>query len=263
MTAIRKEKKSLFYLIAIAIMVAIMGISCSESPTDPANLSEDGGGIGTGSGGSGASSGYNVDVVYPEVKDTLLSQGIDVTKAQESQLDTIWKALANENLLVTSEYVDSVNSAASAKNKNYFYFDSKGDMVYGPSPYANQSDKGKAIKVFQKAVLVKVNGGYTIGGLYKVANIDNIGSIKQNKDTVIRHQKIGFNTTVGNFEVVYIDTQTKYKDGYAYILMGNDTESTVDKTKDDFGIIVDNSILKQTLNGINNTKSQYKARFYR
>ena len=36
----RKEKKGLFYLIGIAIMVAIMGISCSESPTAPANFSE-------------------------------------------------------------------------------------------------------------------------------------------------------------------------------------------------------------------------------
>ena len=36
----RKEKKGLFYLIGIAIMVAIMGISCSANATAPADFSE-------------------------------------------------------------------------------------------------------------------------------------------------------------------------------------------------------------------------------
>ena len=36
----RKEKKGLFYLIGIAIMVAIMGISCSAKATAPADFSE-------------------------------------------------------------------------------------------------------------------------------------------------------------------------------------------------------------------------------
>lgn len=37
---LKEKRKGLFYLIAIAVMVAITGISCSESPTAPANLSE-------------------------------------------------------------------------------------------------------------------------------------------------------------------------------------------------------------------------------
>ena len=36
------EKKDLFYLMAIAVMVAIIGISCSASPTESASLSESG-----------------------------------------------------------------------------------------------------------------------------------------------------------------------------------------------------------------------------
>ncbi len=36
----RKEKKGLFYLIGIAIMVAIMGISCSAKATAPADFSD-------------------------------------------------------------------------------------------------------------------------------------------------------------------------------------------------------------------------------
>ena len=241
MTAIkRKEKKGLFYLIAIAIMVAIMGISCSESPTTPANLSEsgtgggtDGGGAGIG-GGTGTDGGYKVDVIYPEVAENLKSQGIDINNAKESDLDTIWKALA---VRLTVNLQGDGNS---------FYFDNNGNMVYNPSPTADSRDKGKPIKVFQKAVLVNGNNGYIIGGLYKVANIDNIDSIKQAKDTLIRHRRIGFNATEGNYEVVYINNSKEYA------LIGNNPESTKNYSKDDFGITPDSytSILKQRLNGI-------------
>lgn len=271
MTAIkRKEKKSLFYLIAIAIMVAIMSIACSNSPVNPSEDEPIESGTGGAPGGSGpggsSSSVYNVNVIYPEVKAALLSQGIDVANATAEQLDTIWKTLANDGskqLYVTSEDVDS----SSIKTKNHFYFDNNsGNMVYGPSSTANPGDKGKPIKLFQKAVLVEVNGSYVIGGLYKVANIDDIGSIKGGKDTIIRHAKIGFNTTAGNFEVVYINPNSQHKGGYGFSLIGNDETSTASKTKDDFGIVINSSgdsILKQNLDGINNPKSNYKSRCYR
>ena len=241
MTAIkRKEKKGLFYLIAIAIMVAIMGISCSESPTTPANLSEsgtgggtDGGGAGIG-GGTGTDGGYKVDVIYPEVAESLKNQGIDINNAKESDLDTIWKALA-VRLTVNIE-----GEGAS------FYFANNGDMAYKVPSWGNQDDDGKEIKIFQKAVLVNGNNGYIIGGLYKVANINAIDSMKYSKDTLIRHRKIGFNITEGNYEVVYINNSKEYA------LIGNNPESTKNYSKDDFGITPDSytSILKQRLNGI-------------
>lgn len=261
MTAIkRKEKKSLFYLIAIAIMVAIMGISCSGSPTDPANLSEDGGGTGTGSGGSGAStSGYNVDVVYQEVKDALINQGIDVTKAQESQLDTIWKALAN-GLYVTS--ANAYSDANGLKNGVYFYFDQNGNMLYG-NPNAAPQDKNKIVKVFQKAVLVKVNGGYTIGGLYKVGNLNFAGVPSQGVKTMIQDNRIGITLNEGDYEIVFVNTQSSHNGGYAYALYGSSSSTK----NEDFSQVVkpeDYTGRLQLYNGIGKFGGYYRyARFYR
>ncbi len=194
-----------------------------------------------------------------------MSQGIDVANATAEQLDTIWKTLANDGskqLYVTSEDIDSSN----IKTKNYFYFDNSGNMVYGPSPTANQGDKGKPIKSFQKAVLVEVNGSYVIGGLYKVENIGNIGSIGQSADVVIRHRKVGFSTTAGNFEVVYINPNSQHKDGYAYGLIGNTQDFAASKSKDDFGIIIGSSI-GQRQSGLNlypaQSVNKTYTRFYR
>ena len=270
MTAIkRKEKKGLFYLIAIAIMVAIMGISCSESPTTPANLSEsgtgggtDGGGAGIG-GGTGTDGGYKVDVIYPDVAESLKNnQGIDINNAKESDLDTIWKALANERLVVTFEDA-KVRTVSDAKNKNYFSFDAKGNMV-SKFPGA----ENKIIKEFQKAVLVNGNNGYIIGGLYKVADITTgSDTIVQSAETIIKRRKIGFDTNTGNYEVVYINPQ-RYEGGHGYALKGSYSD-TKNYSKDDFGITPDgySTILKDSLNGLNPyanpSYNRTYSRFYR
>ncbi len=266
----RKEKKGLFYLIAIAIMVAIMGISCSESPTTPANLSEsgtgggtDGGGAGIG-GGTGTDGGYKVDVIYQEVAESLKNnQGIDINNAKESDLDNIWKALVNDGnkqLYVTSSQVcKGVDSLKRGENGVYFSFDREGNMIYY-NPNMNPGDINKKIKVFQKAVLVKVNGGYVIGGLYKVGNLNFAGIPQPGVKRMIQDQHIGFTLTEGDYEVVFVNPQiAAYAGGKSYGLYGSSSSTK----NEDFSQVVkleDYTGQLQLRNGIGNS---IFSRFYR
>lgn len=83
--------------------------------------------------------------------------------------------------------------------------------------HVNPVDRGKVIKTFVKAVVVKVDGGYVVGGLYKV-NDFKLASIKDLKAAVV-DRKVALSLNCGNYEIIYVNPANSYKGGYEYSII--------------------------------------------
>lgn len=90
-------------------------------------------------------------------------------------------------------------------------------MVFGYMNHVNPVDRGKVIKTFVKAVVVKVDGGYVVGGLYKV-NDFKLASIKDLKAAVV-DRKVALSLNCGNYEIIYVNPANSYKGGYEYSII--------------------------------------------
>ena len=194
---------------------------------------------------------YDVGVVYPEINGALISQ-----------LDKIWKNFVNDGdkrLYVTTTSATTADNVKTYSH-SYFTFNSDGNMVLGDMNHVNPADRGKVIKTFVKAVTVKVNGGYVIGGLYKI-NDFKLSSIQDLK-TAIVDSKVAFSLNAGNYEIVYVNPASSYKGGYGYSIIGS-YSSTKDLDVSNFIKPEDYSDkLPNTINGLN-PKSYNYTRVYR
>lgn len=262
-------------------MVAIMGISCSNKrPTGMNDFAEVGPEDAVGSGENPTDHTFDIGVIYPEVKDALQNDGIDITKVSTNEnngtnLTKIWRKLlddGNKKLYVTFQQNATVDNL---KTKPYFEFNDKGNMIYKGGD-TDQYDN-TTIKEFVKGVIVKItnyNGsknGYVIGGLYKTEDANN--SSKSSIYNAIKHYFIGNNVDDGNYEVVYIHPQysanNQYHDknydtvGFSYAFYGGDNNTKTKATEFEKAIIPeDYKLLNNGRIGVRDHNT-HKARFYR
>ncbi len=288
-----KENKSLLYIISVAIMSAIMGVSCLYKLTEINNFAEIGpedavgnGPNASGSSGIGRETTFNIGVIYPDVEKALKTEGIDITKVSTNDngtnLTKIWKKLLNHNgkkLYVTFHKVNNGNNITvdNFKNLSYFDFDASGNMIYRSSDAAN----GNMVKEFVKGVIVKIdkyNGkkdGYVIGGLYKTKNAQaNIGGTQLSQ--IILNYKIGYNVPDGNYEIVYIHPQYSFNNsynnnnyntaGFSYAFYGSYNDTKAKSTQFEKAIIPEDYkplyyIIKNSVGIVDS--NMYPIRFYR
>ena len=242
------KRNNLLFLMAIVVMVAIMSVACKKKVTQPADFSV---AVEEVVGGENAEGTYDVDVIYPEINDTLISE-----------LDKTWKNFVNDGnkkLYVTTASATTADNVKTY-NHTYFTFDADGNMVFGYMNHVNPVDRGKVIKTFVKAVVVKVDGGYVVGGLYKV-NDFKLASIKDLKAAVV-DRKVALSLNGGNYEIIYVNPANSYKGGYEYSIIGS-----YSSTKDlDVSSIVKpedyNDKLPNKINGLNPRIYNY-TRVYR
>lgn len=226
-----EEKKNLFYLIFVAIMSAIVAISCFNQFRGMNSFSEFGPEDAVGSGpntplGYGKETTFDIGVIYPEVKSALKSE-VDISKVSTNNnginLTKIWKKLlsyGDKKLYVTVHSFNNSNDDVTVdnfKNLSYFDFDSSGNMVYRN----NKDDvKGVIVKEFVKGVIVKISGyngnkdGYVIGGLYKTKNVASTSGGIQLQQMILNY-KIGFNAQEGSYEIIYIHPQYSFNNQYS------------------------------------------------
>ena len=243
------KRKGLLFFVAIAVMVAMMSVACKNKATRPSFTAEKGTEeIGSGENADGT---YDVGVVYLEIEDTLISQ-----------LDKVWKNFVNDGnkkLYVTTTSATTADNVKTYSH-SYFTFNSDGNMVFGDMHHVNPADRGKVIKTFVKAVIVKVNGGYVVGGLYKV-NDFKLASIQDLKAAIV-DRKVALSLNAGNYEIVYVNPASSYKGGYGYSVIGS-YSSTKDLDVSNFVKPEDYSDkLPNTINGLN-PKSYNYTRVYR
>ena len=243
------KRKGLLFFVAIAVMVAMMSVACKNKATRPSFTVEKGTEeIGSGENADGT---YDVGVVYLEIEDTLISQ-----------LDKVWKNFVNDGnkkLYVTTTSATTADNVKTYSH-SYFTFNSDGNMVFGDMHHVNPADRGKVIKTFVKAVIVKVNGGYVVGGLYKV-NDFKLASIQDLKAAIV-DRKVALSLNAGNYEIVYVNPASSYKGGYGYSVIGS-YSSTKDLDVSNFVKPEDYSDkLPNTINGLN-PKSYNYTRVYR
>ena len=243
------KRKGLLFFVAIAVMVAMMSVACKNKATRPSFTAEKGTEeIGSGENADGT---YDVGVVYLEIEDTLISQ-----------LDKVWKNFVNDGnkkLYVTTTSATTADNVKTYSH-SYFTFNSDGNMVFGDMHHVNPADRGKVIKTFVKAVIVKVNGGYVVGGLYKV-NDFKLASIQDLKAAIV-DRKVALSLNAGNYEIVYVNPASSYKGGYGYSVIGS-YSSTKDLDVSNFIKPEDYSDkLPNTINGLN-PKSYNYTRVYR
>lgn len=133
-------------------------------------------------------------------------------------------------------------------------------MVFGYMNHVNPVDRGKVIKTFVKAVVVKVDGGYVVGGLYKV-NDFKLASIKDLKAAVV-DRKVALSLNGGNYEIIYVNPANSYKGGYEYSIIVNYSST---KDLDVSNIVKPEDYVDKLPNKINglNTQNYNYTRVYR
>ena len=244
------KRKGLLSLMAIVIMIAIMSVACKKKVTQPTGFSVSGG-VAVEEPIEKPEGTYDVGVVYPEVDETLISQ-----------LDKVWKNFVNDGnkkLYVTTASATTADNVKTYAH-SYFTFNSDGNMVFGYMNHVNPVDRGKVIKTFVKAVIVKVNGGYVIGGLYRV-NDFKLASIQDLKAAIV-DRKVALSLNAGNYEIVYVNPANSYKGGYGYSIIGS-YSSTKDLDVSNLVKPEDYSAkLPNTINGLNPQSYNY-TRVYR